>query len=113
MSLLRFKISGAEAVDVSGTADFTTDWQELYFSTPFSISLTNTVVGGSPTFSVEVSNDAIQSYPHSAAATSVAINSAFEASDIGWKYVRVKYTNVAATSGVVNPYINISQHKVK
>jgi hypothetical protein len=109
MSTLLFRIATVKARDVDGTVNFTTDWLEFERSMAWAVSLTNDVADGVPVYDIEVSNDKVQVYPYSVGATGVALDSAIEAASMGWKYIRVKYTAAAATSGTITAWINIAR----
>lgn len=103
MSLIYFKILGVEAKGVDATSDFTTDAYEFCYSHDWSVSLNELgLVGGPPTYTVEVSNNNTKWYDWDVLSTNAAIQDSVDAPYMSFKYMRIVYSANGTSSGTVD-----------
>jgi len=103
MSLIYFKIAGVPAKGVDATNDFTTDAYQFCNSHDWSVSLNDAgLVGGPPTFTIEVSNNSTKWYDWDTLSTNTAIVDSPDAPYMSYKYMRIVYTANGTSAGTVD-----------
>lgn len=102
MSLIYFDIAGVPAKAVDATGDVTTDPYQFEHSHGWSVSLSESaLVGGPPTYTVEVSNNLTKWYEWDSLSTDVALVDSPDATYMSYKYMRVVYTANGTTAGTI------------
>jgi hypothetical protein len=111
MSFLYFKISGSEAKAVDATTNFTTDAFTFDNSIAWSVSLKDNGVVGSPTYSVEVSNNGSTWYVWSATSSGLSLNAKVNDDNMPCAFMRVNYVANAASEGTIDVELGINSFK--
>lgn len=108
MSFYYLKIGGTKTRNVDATLPFTTDAFEISKSASFSATLeSTTIVGGTPTYTVQVSNGKKKWYEFSTSSTNVAVGNSIESSSFNFRFVRIVYTPNGVTAGTIDLGINV------
>lgn len=108
MSLTYFKIGGVETKLVDATSDFTTDAYPFTHSHDWSVSLNDAgLVGGPPTFTVQVSNNKTKWYDWDALSTDTAIEDSPDAEYMSYKYMRIVYSANGTSAGTVDVELDL------
>jgi len=103
MSVVYFKIAGVDAQGVDATNNFTTDAYEFCHSHDWSVSLNDVgLVGGPPTFTIEVSNNKTKWYDWDILSTDAAIVDSPDADYMSYKYMRIVYLANGTSAGTID-----------
>lgn len=102
MSVIFFKISGADAVGVDATNDFTTDGYPFEISHDWSVSFKDNAVTGLPTYTLQVSNNNSTWYNLNVLSTGVKFDDSITSDFISYRFMRVVYTANGASAGTVD-----------
>ena len=103
MSLNYFKIGGVPAKLVDATNDVTTDPYVFCHSHDWAVSLLDTgLVGGPPTFTIEVSSNNVKWYEWDVLSTNTAIEDSPDATYMSYKYMRVVYSANGTSAGTID-----------
>ncbi|GAG46875.1 unnamed protein product [marine sediment metagenome] len=100
-------VSGTPVVGYDGTGDFTTDAFRLCFNHAWAFSVTDSTTGGSPDYTIEVSNDDVQWYEYNSDSTNVSLDDGVDDTHMVWKYFRVVYDSTGVGSGTVTFWLSL------
>jgi len=103
-------VSSTPVVAYDGTLDFTTDSFEMCFNHYWSFSVTDNTVGGTPTYTIEASNDNVQWYEYNLNSSLVDLADGVDDNHFAWRYFRVVYVSNAVTSGDVTFYLSLKSN---
>jgi len=102
MSVINFRIADAKILAVDADTNFTSDEIRFDKSHDWSVTLVGTgIVGGPPTYTVEVSNDKTKWYDWDVSATDVALADSAGSDHLGYKYMRIVYTAGTTSAGTI------------
>ena len=102
MSVVFFKIAGVNAEGVDATSDFTTDAFPTLISHDWSVSFNDNSVVGTPTYTIEVSNNESTWYLLNVLSTNVKFDDSITSDFLSYKFMRVKYLAGGTSSGTVD-----------
>lgn len=112
MSVLFFKISGSNAQGTDATNDVTTDSFEFKSSHDWSVSIPgDSITGGPPTYTVEVSNDDSTWYDYNNSSTDIDVVDAVADHYFSFRYMRVNYSANGTSAGTVDMRLSIKNDK--
>lgn len=112
MSVVNFKILDVEAKNVDATADVTTDAFPFCNSHDWAVTiLDNGVVGGPPTFTVEVSNNKTKWYNWDTLSTGVDIVNSVDGDHMTYAYMRIIYLANGTSAGTVDFELSLFNNK--
>lgn len=103
-------VATVPVVAYSGVGDFTTDSFEMCFNHFWSFSVTDNTTGGSPDYTIEVSNDNTQWYEYNSSSSNVLLDDGVDDTHFAWRYFRVVYLSNGVTSGDVTFYLSIKSN---
>lgn len=109
MGLTKFQISAVEVEAKDATVAFTTDAIRITNNSAWSVQFIKTSVDGSPTYTVQVTNDKDVSgswVAYSAGATALSTDTPYADSSIAYKYMRVVYVATTVTTGTQDLLLN-------
>ena len=109
MSVVHFKIGEVPAVEVDATSNFTTD--EIQFPNSLSWSVTfkrNAVVGGTPVYTIEVSNNGNTWYDYNNLSTDVSLEDSVADDSMSYTFMRIQYLAAGVSSGTLDVELNIN-----
>jgi hypothetical protein len=108
MSVINFKIGGVPTKAVDATVDFTTDAYDFDYSHDWSTSISETGVVGSPTYTIECSNDKVKWYEYNSASTAVALADAVADDRFSFSYMRLIYSANGTSAGTVDVELSLN-----
>lgn len=113
MSVINFELLGVDITAGDATSNFTTDKYEFKSSHDWSVSIEGTgIVGGPPTYTVEVSNNDSLWYEYNNSSTNIDIADSVADHYFGFRYMRVIYSANAASAGTVHVQLSIKNDNV-
>lgn len=111
MSTLKFKVSGTSVIDNDATASFTTDALEFRNSHDWSVQFSKTGVDGAPVYTIEVTNDALNSTSwdnYDPNAISLSTDDSFGNHFMEFRFMRIVYVSTGVTTGMHTLLLNIN-----
>lgn len=109
MNVVNFNIGGVPAVSVDATSNFTTDGIKFPNSLSWSVTFKrNAIVGGTPVYTVEVSNNEITWYDYNNLSTDVSLEDSVADDSMSFTFMRIQYLASGVSSGTLDVELNIN-----
>lgn len=107
MSTFNFKVSGTAVNGYTAVGNFTSDSIEMVGSHDWSVSISESGTDGTPTYTIQCSNDNSKWYDYTGA-SAIALADSFEDHYFSYRYIRLSWTATGVTVGTISAYITVN-----